>query len=82
MIEYQPIEMMFSGEVIEQRDFVQKECNILQTLIDSETTNAGTSFLCCSNKRKLVITDDIFRRKRKLRRVINDDNDSDDDVDE
>jgi hypothetical protein len=59
MIADQAVEMIFSGEVMEQRDLVQKECNVLQTLIDSEMTNTSTSFLCCLNKRK-IITDDLF----------------------
>jgi hypothetical protein len=75
----QEMEKLFIDEVVDQRELVEKECNVLQTLIDSETGNISTSFLWCSNKRKLIITDDIFRRKRKFRQVVNDDNDSDSD---
>jgi hypothetical protein len=42
MLTDQAVEMIFSGEVTEQRDLVQKECNVLQTLIDSEMTNTST----------------------------------------
>jgi hypothetical protein len=82
MIAEQVVEMMFSAEVAEQRDLVEKQCIVLQTLIDSELEDTSTSFLWCSNKKNIIITDDIFRRKRKFRHVINDDNDDDDDDDD
>jgi hypothetical protein len=65
MAEEQVEEIIFSAEVAEQKYLVQKECIVLQTLIDSELANTATSFLWCSNKNKIIITDDIFRRKKK-----------------
>jgi hypothetical protein len=73
------VEQVFSAEIMEQKQFVEEQCFILQDLLDSELKDTGTSFLWCSNKMKIVITDDIFRRKRKFRLILNDDNDSDND---
>jgi hypothetical protein len=72
-------ESVFSTDLIEQKEFVEQQCFILQNMIDSSLKNKSTSFVWCSHRMQIIITDDLFQRKRKIRQVMNDDNDSDDD---
>jgi hypothetical protein len=58
MIEEQAVEqmieeeMIFSPEVSDQREKVEQECNVLQTLIDWEMVNTSTSFLWMFQQKK------------------------------
>jgi hypothetical protein len=78
MIAEQP-EQMFSDEIIEQREKVEKESIVLQTLVDTQLEDTTTLFMWCSNKKKIIITDNLFRKKRRLRLVDNNDEEEDDD---
>jgi hypothetical protein len=70
-------EIIFSGDLIEQKEKVEQESILLQSLIDSEIPD--TSFMWCSDSNKIIITDDVFRKTRRIREVDDDDDDDDDD---